>query len=137
MIRAGNTSALIYNNERQYMILPAGQVLYEGASRLYAAQTVTATQNSSVFSTEGNTLICHLTVASIGGTTPTLDVKIQDTADGVNWVDVPSASFTQITANTTARLVVSNVGLMARAVLTVGGTTPTMAVTLTIVGRSV
>lgn len=75
--------------------------------------------------------------ASIGGTSPTLDVKIQDTADGINWIDVPSAAFTQVTANGTARLIVSNVGLMARAVLTVGGTTPTMSVTLTIVGRSV
>jgi len=49
-----------------------------------------------------------------GGTTPTLDVKIQDSADGsTNWADVTGATFSQVTDEADAHV---KIGLECNAV---------------------
>ena len=79
--------------------------------------------------------VVFLDVGTVAGTTPTLDVKIQDSADGENWHDIPDAAFTQITAADNQRIVVPNLGQHVRAVATVGGTDPEFTGTVAIVGN--
>lgn len=99
---------------------------------------VTASQTSAKINA-GNyaNAIAYLNVSAHAGTTPTLDVKFQDSPTGVagSWIDVPSGAFTQVTtSNTSTRLVLSNVGPYLQAVQTLGGTTPSYTYDLTIAG---
>ena len=74
------------------------------------------------------------------GTTPTLDVKLQDSADGsTGWADIAGAAFTQVTnAAPSAQAVKFNASAARRhirAVATVGGTTPSFACAVSLVGK--
>jgi len=74
-----------------------------------------------------------------GGTSPTMDVKLQDSADGsTGWADISGAAFTQVTdgADTTAALglVANSVKRYVRAVATIGGTSPTFDCAVVAVG---
>ena len=74
------------------------------------------------------------------GTTPTLDVKLQDSADGsTGWADVTGAAFTQVTnAAASAQVVKFNASAVKRyirAVATVAGTTPLFACSVSFVGK--
>lgn len=82
-------------------------------------------------------LIAVLTTASHAGTSPTLDVKFQISNDKTNWVDSGDA-FTQVTTSdgTTLKVLTPTFGPWLRAVLTLGGTTPDYALTLTLSGKS-
>lgn len=83
-----------------------------------------------------------LSAKNVAGTTPTLDVKLQESDDDSTYTDVASGSFTQVTdAGTKAAVLhtlsVSVDGLKkyVRAVKTIGGTnTPQFLVSLTGVG---
>ena len=74
-----------------------------------------------------------------GGTTPTLDAKIQDSADNFAFADIPGKVFTQVTD---AGLSIQILGIDTRTVkryirvaLTIGGTTPTFGLAITAVGQ--
>ena len=74
------------------------------------------------------------------GTTPTLDVKLQDSADGsTGWADITGAAFTQVTNATASRQIVkfnaSAVSRYIRAVATVGGTTPSFTCAVSFIGK--
>lgn len=84
-----------------------------------------------------------LSCKNTAGTTPTLDVKLQDSADNsTGWADISGAAFTQVTdANTSAATlekIVLNVDSCARYVRTVkdiGGTSsPAFMTTCVAVG---
>lgn len=71
------------------------------------------------------------------GTTPTLDAKIQDSADDSSYADVTGLTFTQIT--TTASLQTLKIDSRAvrryvRVVFTIGGTTPSFPCMADIIG---
>lgn len=67
-----------------------------------------------------------LTDASLAGTSPTLDVKLQASYDGTNWADVPSGAFTQMTASgSTALRLNGPFGYKLRYHITNGGTAVT------------
>src|ERR1700712_436600 len=89
---------------------------------------VTATQTSAKINSGGYAnAVAYLNVSAHAGTTPTLDVKFQDSPTGAagSWVDVPSGAFSQVTtSNTSQRLVLTNVGPYLQAVQTLGGTSP-------------
>lgn len=73
-----------------------------------------------------------------GGTTPTLDVKLQesDTAAGT-FTDIPGAAFTQVTAAASTAAITLNADSAKRyirAVTTIAGTTPTFDMALVAVG---
>ena len=73
-----------------------------------------------------------------GGTTPTLDVKIQDSADNDNFTDVVDKAFAQVT--TTASLQSLGIDTRAvrryiRAVLTITGTSPTFGLAVVAAGQ--
>jgi len=79
-------------------------------------------------------LLLNCTAAS--GTTPTLDIKIQISADGVtNWIDSGTA-FTQVTAATTQNLAYTPTGAFIRLVHTIGGTTPSFTYYLAITAKA-
>lgn len=108
---------------------------------------LTTTTNSPDFdmSPGSNGLVLLLSITVATGTTPTLDLKVQE-KDEINgiYIDVPGAAFAQKTGTGTARLVIhpavtgsANVaisqiiGKTYRVVATVGGTTPSLTFTLT------
>lgn len=104
---------------------------YDSRAFYYKEDTVlasvarTATGNSGQLSGYGNckTLRAQLNVTAASGTTPTLDVLIQDSLDGTNWNTV--GTFTQKTA--AARQVIDVTTPFAdrvRVLYTIGGTTP-------------
>lgn len=87
-----------------------------GTGTAYTAAAATAKGGSA-----------HLHVLSLTGTTPTLDVKIEHSADGTTWTDL--LTFSQVTATGAkfARQVTSptaTVEKQVRASYTIAGTTP-------------
>lgn len=79
-------------------------------------------------------------VGTVSGTTPTLDGKIQDSADGsTGWADVSGATFsTQVTASNNQQVIAVDVRSTKRYVRyvgTIGGTTPSFAVGVIAVGE--
>lgn len=102
---------------------------------LATGAAVTATQTSSKINA-GNygTAKAFLRITAVSGTTPTLVVKFQDSADGVNFVDVASGAFSSQNATGSNTLVLSNVGPYLQAVQTLGGTTPSFTYDLYVTG---
>ncbi len=89
-----------------------------------AARTTTGSQTFGTQDSSGKALRIQLDVTAASGTTPTLDVVIEDTLDGTNWNTVGTA-FTQKTA--AGREVKDITGLFhgqMRVRWTIGGTTP-------------
>lgn len=102
---------------------------------VFASAARTATATSETFSVEPETtnIAIYLSVTAASGTSPTLDLKIQDSPDGgVTWFDVGSGTgagtgnFVQATAATTQvkELTARKFARQLRIVGTVGGTSP-------------
>lgn len=78
-------------------------------------------------------------VGTVSGTSPTLDGKIQDSADGsTGWADVTGATFTQVTASNSSQ----SIGVDTRAckryiryVGTIAGTSPSFMVGASFIGK--
>ena len=74
-----------------------------------------------------------------GGTTPTLDAKIQDSADNSAFADIPDKVFGQVTdAGASIQFLgidTRTVKRYIRAVLTITGTSPTFGLAVTAVGQ--
>jgi hypothetical protein len=69
-------------------------------------------------------MLFQLSVTAVSGTTPTLDVDIEESLDGTNWFTL--TSFTQAVAQTVEIKKTVNVSGYIRATWTIGGTgTPT------------
>src|SRR3954467_7280294 len=91
------------------------------AIRKVATGALTASANSAKVNAGGyGTAKAFLNITAASGTSPTLDIKFQDSADGTNWVDVASGAFAQKTTTGASSVVLSNVGPYLRAVQTVG-----------------
>lgn len=93
-----------------------------------AARTTTFTGTGvDVKKHEGDVAVI-LDVGAVSGTTPTLDGKIQDSADGsTDWQDVSGATLTQVTAaNASQKIAVdlNKARQFIRFVGTIAGTTP-------------
>ena len=95
-----------------------------------AAFTTTSTETSVDFGaagTNGGGAVLHVTAAS--GTSPTLDAKIQTSADNVSFSDY--ITFAQKTAvGSEFKTSTSNPARYARAVLTIGGSSPSFTVAI-------
>lgn len=120
--------------------------VYDNIKALFSLrpQAATATTNGSAVDTFGyNSAAVTLEVGAVSGTSPTLDVKIQESADGsTGWADVSGATFTQVTAANNSQIIrVEGLGTSRkrylRAVATIAGTSPsfTLAVEL-LLGRA-
>lgn len=80
-----------------------------------------------------------LSTSAGGGTSPTLDVKLQECAtSGGTFTDIAGATFTQVTgaAKSTAAITLSvdSTARYIKAVATIGGTSPTFDLALIAVG---
>jgi hypothetical protein len=96
----------------------------------------TTSSNSGVLSGFGDwsKFRAQLAVTAASGTTPTLDVVVEDSFDGTNWNTV--ATFTQKTAAGTQAVDVT--GLFSdqlRVRWTVGGTTPSFTFSVLLYGK--
>lgn len=83
----------------------------------------TATANGSTVTTNVEKAECAATLNALNtaGTTPTLDVVIQESADGSTWTQI--AAFTQVTTGGAyQRITFSKTQKKVRAVYTIGGT---------------
>lgn len=83
-------------------------------------------------------MIAFLLTASISGSSPTLDVRLQYSADGKNFIDSGDA-FTQVTTTPglTIKKITSNFGKYIRWRIDIGGTaSPTYTTTLQIAVKS-
>jgi len=95
---------------------------------LFPLATRTATANSrsiNLKDSPANKVIAYLSSAAGSGGTVTLDVKLQDSPDGVIWADIASGAFAQVTTSAVSlRLApAAAVGSFIRAVATLGAGT--------------
>ena len=73
------------------------------------------------------------TVGSLGGTSPTLAGKIQESADGSSWADISGATFTTVTSSDNVQAITFDRTLRyVRYVGTVTGTSPQIPVAVVI-----
>lgn len=95
----------------------------------------TGTLTVDLLAHDAKDFTAYIDVTAGSGTTPTLDVKFQeqDPASG-NWIDIPSAAFTQATGVTSERITFSSNVRELRCSRTVGGTTPSFDYTVGIAG---
>ena len=102
------------------------QILNEFSKTITA---ITATETSDIIDLgDRSTLRLDLDVSARSGTTPTLDVTIQHSADGVTFATL--GTFTQKTAVSAEHKVFGGCDRYVRALFTVGGTTPSFTKTL-------
>lgn len=110
--------------------------VYDNIKSLFAfrPQVATASVNGAGVDTLGyNSAAVTLEVGAVSGTTPTLDVKIQDSTDNATFADVSGLTFIQVTtANNSQVLRIEGLGTSTRkrylrAVATIGGTSPSFA----------
>lgn len=111
-------------------------------STLFPTAARTTTTNGPAVDVRGQKGIAAVILDSAAGTgtTPTMDVKIQDSADGATgWADVPGATFAQVTATASQQKIGLDLDACRgyiRAVATIGGTTPSFTFSVTALGRS-
>lgn len=97
---------------------------------LFSPLARTSSGNGTAIDTHGSAygnpreLVCYLDVGAASGTSPTLDVKLQDSDDNSSFSDVSGASFTQLTDTGAEELRVTGFRRYVRAAATIGGTSP-------------
>jgi len=94
----------------------------------------TGTVNSNVLLTKGSTLLTSILSVTAASGTPTLDVELQWSSDGVVWASATTPdAFTQATGTTNEAIdQVTVKGMYVRAQAVVGGTTPSFDATVDI-----
>ncbi len=109
----------------------------------YTKQVFTSASRGSTTSAwldigDATGLVSFLDVTANTGTNPTLDVKIQDSTDGVVAFDLTGAAFTQVTGSTSNQTAVATraPARFIRVVSTVGGTsTPKFTFTISVMAN--
>jgi hypothetical protein len=74
--------------------------------------------------------IILLDIGAVSGTTPTLDLKIQESSDNSTWNDLTGGAFPQKTAAGFSELAIRGFRRYIRAVHDVGGTSPSFTATV-------
>ena len=112
--------------------------LVTNSTEVYTVANIGASANGTAFyfPKDCRAVLFELDATHNGGTTPTMDVKLQHSSDGSTWFDVPSAAFTQITTTSTKYEMHINrqtikLRAQARIVITLGGTSPDYDATVT------
>ena len=103
-----------------------------------ASRTSTVTGSAiDILPIRGKALVVQ-DVGAVTGTTPTLNGKLQDSADGsTDWTDIAGAVFAEVTAANKVECIplnVDNCRRYVRWVGTLGGTTPNFTVGVTMHG---
>lgn len=95
------------------------------------AETVSG-QSGAIATFNAEAVGLYIDVSAVSGGTPTLDLKIQDSTDGINWYDVPNLASTQISTVSTQVVrptIGQKLGRKMRLVWTLGGSTPSFTFT--------
>jgi hypothetical protein len=103
-----------------------------------AARTATVTATGLDAKDYIGNLLIFQNVGTVSGTTPTLDGKIQDSADNSSWADVSGATFTQVTASDSYQQInvdTRKARRYIRYVGTIAGTTPSFTMGVLIQGQ--
>lgn len=98
-------------------------------------QTLTGTTNgTSGDMINGDGSCCAIQqVGTVGGTSPTLAGKIQESTDASTWTDVAGAVFTTVTTTGNYQAIAfERTKRYLRSVATIGGTSPSIAVAVVI-----
>jgi len=104
--------------------------MFDANLLFHDAAALTATGNSSsldVKKTDVNGVVVKVVVTAVSGTTPTLDLKVQESDDNSTWKDL--VTFDQITSTGRWSRLVQSKRRYLRLARTVGGTTPSFTVT--------
>lgn len=102
-----------------------------------AARTATANGTGVDLQQYSGDVAVVLDSAAGTGTTPTLDVKLQDSADNSTFADITGATFTQVTGTASQQKIVVNKDAArryVRAVATIGGGTPSFTFSVNALG---
>lgn len=108
-------------------LAPPVQAAKKNVQVPFASAARTASVDSDwFFIDDAETLVCFLKVTAHAGTSPTLDVKFQDSPDKSTDFDVAGASFTQVTASPSTQAATSTrkPARWVRCRVTIGGTSP-------------
>lgn len=103
-----------------------------------AARTATVTGTGFNISEYNGNITFTQSVGTVTGTSPTLDGKIQDSADDSSYADVSGATFTQVTSSTnlqTLNVDTRSVRKYLRYVGTIAGTSPVFPSSVTAIGQ--
>ena len=105
-----------------------------------AAGTYVASGNGAGIDLQGYQGVLKIVLDSGagGGTTPTLDVKIQDSADNSSFTDVVNKAFAQVGAGASLQSLgidTRGVKRYIRAALTITGTSPTFGLAVVATGQ--
>lgn len=87
-----------------------------------ASRTADGNSGNGLFIGNNSEAVVYLDITSATGTSPTLDIVIEDTIDGTNYDTV--ASFTQATGVSRQIKRINNLSRYLRVSYTFGGTTP-------------
>ena len=103
--------------DAQQVLLDAGTVTANIASGAGASNVVNIGVNMEL-------CITAQVRGAVSGTSPTLDLKIQESSDGTNFTDVESGAITRFTAAGEKRVRIRTTKTYVSVAATVGGTTP-------------
>ncbi len=103
------------------------QVQYDSLLELKASGAITTSGQGSAVLVGPNLkgklkAVIHIT--AVGGTSPTIDFKLQESEDGSTWSDIAHSRFDQINATGVYVQEFSNTKKYVRLAWTVGGTSP-------------
>lgn len=114
-----------------------GEEAYKIDALLPSAARTTGGQGDSFDLGEYNNAIIYLDITAAGGTSPTLDVKLQTSHDGQTWFDLPNGAFSQKTGTGKDVLQVgSNFGRYVRVDFAIGGSSPSFTFTINAVSKN-
>lgn len=118
-------------------VVRAGNVVVEGdAVVLHPSAARTANGSGSAVAVDTkHTARLSLEVTAATGTSPSLTVTIEHSADGTTWAAHPQGAFAAATAPGTQRKVLSGLDRFVRAAWAITGTTP--SVTFAVAGELV
>jgi hypothetical protein len=112
-----------------------------GALELLPAATRTASANGTGVDLQkytnpgGRAMKAVLEVGTVTGTSPTLDVKMQQSDDNSTFADISGAAFAQVTAAGLSELHFQATKRYVRAVATIGGTSPSFPCAVVILAQ--
>ena len=104
--------------------LDYGKSLFDLAAAQTATANGTAVDNAAS-SSSGATVV--LSVVTVSGTSPTLDVVVQHSADNITYTALTGGTFTQATGTTSQSLTIASavtINRYTRVAVTIGGSTP-------------
>lgn len=107
-----------------------------GATFFAAARTANANGTGVDLKNGLGSTHAVLNVGTVSGTTPTLDVKMQESDDDSTYTDIPGATFNQVTAGNQRQVIrFLRSKPYCRAVATVAGTSPSFTFGVEVFGQ--